>query len=63
MQEFTLPANVKATTSVAEALAEAQFAVHAVPVQHTRRFLDSIKVVCFTAVDVWFSDKFNSGAV
>ena len=44
MQEFTLPSNVKATTSVAEALTDAQFAVHAVPVQHSRRFLDSIKV-------------------
>lgn len=43
-QEFTLPSNVRATTSVAEALADAQFAVHAVPVQHSRRFLDSIKV-------------------
>jgi glycerol-3-phosphate dehydrogenase len=44
VQEFTLPSNVKATTSVVEALTDAQFAVHAVPVQHSRRFLDSIKV-------------------
>ena len=43
-QEFTLPGNLKATTSVAEALTDAQFAVHAVPVQHSRRFLSSIKV-------------------
>jgi glycerol-3-phosphate dehydrogenase len=43
-QEFTLPSNLKATTSVAEALTDAQFAVHAVPVQHSRRFLSSIKV-------------------
>ena len=44
LQEFTLPDNVIATTSAAEAIQDAQFAVHAVPVQHTRRFLDSIKV-------------------
>lgn len=43
-QDFTLPDNVTATTSMAEAIADAQFAVHAVPVQHSRRFLDSIKV-------------------
>ena len=29
---------------MAEALTDAQFAVHAVPVQHSRRFLSSIKV-------------------
>lgn len=39
-----LPANVNATTSAAEAIAGAQFAIHAVPVQHTRVFLQGIKV-------------------
>ena len=39
-----LPANVTATTSVSEAIAGARFAVHALPVQHSRAFLTSIKV-------------------
>ena len=42
-QDYELPPNVNATTSAAEALAGAQFAIHAVPVQHTRAFLQSIK--------------------
>lgn len=44
MQDFELPINVNATTSAAEAIAGAQFAIHAVPVQHTRAFLQGIKV-------------------
>lgn len=44
LQDFVLPANVTATTSAAEAIAGAQFAIHAVPVQHTRVFLKGIKV-------------------
>ena len=43
-QDYELPPNVNATTSAAEALAGAQFAIHAVPVQHTRAFLQGIKV-------------------
>ena len=39
-----LPSNVTATTSVAEAIAGARYAVHALPVQHSRAFLTSIKV-------------------
>ena len=39
-----LPTNVTATTSVAEAIAGARYAVHALPVQHSRAFLTSIKV-------------------
>jgi len=39
-----LPANVTATTSMAEAIEGAQYAIHAVPVQHSRAFLESVKV-------------------
>lgn len=44
MQEMTLPHNISATTSMAEAIAGASFAVHALPVQHSRVFLQAIKV-------------------
>ena len=43
-QGFELPKNVCATTSAAEAIKAAQYAIHAVPVQHSREFLQSIKV-------------------
>ncbi len=43
-QDLMLPTNVTATTSVAEAIAGARYAVHALPVQHSRAFLTSIKV-------------------
>lgn len=43
LQEFELPHNVRATTAAAEAITGAQYAVHAVPVQHTRAFLHSIR--------------------
>ena len=39
-----MPVNVTATTSMAQAIAGAQYAVHAVPVQHSRAFLTSVKV-------------------
>ena len=44
LQDYELPLNVKATTSMVEAIAGAQYAIHAVPVQHSRVFLESIKV-------------------
>lgn len=40
-----LPDTVTATTCAAEAISGAQFAIHAVPVQHSRAFLASIKDV------------------
>jgi len=43
LPDFTLPSNVTATTSAAEAILGAQYAIHAVPVQHTRKFLEEIK--------------------
>lgn len=43
LKDFTLPPNVSATTSPREAILGAQFAIHAVPVQHTRVFLEGIK--------------------
>ena len=44
LQDYLLPSNVVATTSAAEACAGAQYAIHAVPVQHSRAFLHAIKV-------------------
>jgi glycerol-3-phosphate dehydrogenase (NAD+) len=38
-----LPSNLRATTDAAEAIAGAQFAIHAVPVQATRKFLAGIR--------------------
>lgn len=43
LKNFHLPPNVRATTSAAEAILGAQYAVHAVPVQHSRAFLNGIK--------------------
>lgn len=43
LAEWELPSNVTATTSAAEAIAGAQYAIHAVPVQHTRAFLEGIR--------------------
>ncbi len=43
-QEYELPSNVVATTSAAAACAGAQYAIHAVPVQHSRAFLQGIRV-------------------
>lgn len=43
LPDFVLPPNVTATTSAVEAIAGSQYAIHAVPVQHTRVFLESIK--------------------
>jgi len=43
LSDWELPPNVTATTSASEAISGAQYAVHAVPVQHTRAFLESIK--------------------
>ena len=45
LQDLTLPHNITATTSMAEAIAGARFAIHALPVQHSRAFLTAIKVV------------------
>ena len=44
MQDMALPHNMSATTSTAAAIAGAHYAVHALPVQHSRVFLQSIKV-------------------
>lgn len=43
---WQLPSNIIATTSAREAIEGAQLAIHAVPVQATRAFLQSIKVCC-----------------
>lgn len=42
LPEFKLPKNVRATTSALEAIQGAQYAVHAVPVQSSRAFLQGI---------------------
>ena len=41
----TLPLNVRATTDPREAIIGAQYALHAVPVQHSRAFLEAVKDV------------------
>ncbi|EFJ50587.1 hypothetical protein VOLCADRAFT_88544 [Volvox carteri f. nagariensis] len=43
LKGFQMPHNVRATTLAAEAIAGAQYAVHAVPVQSSRAFLQGIK--------------------
>lgn len=43
LSNWKLPDNVRATTSAPEAIAGAQYAIHAVPVQHTRTFLQGIR--------------------
>jgi glycerol-3-phosphate dehydrogenase (NAD+) len=45
VQDFKLPPNVRATTDASEAISGASYAVHAVPVQHSRAFLTSIRDV------------------
>ncbi|BDA41583.1 Glycerol-3-phosphate dehydrogenase [NAD(P)+] [Coccomyxa sp. Obi] len=42
LKEYVLPSNVVATTSSLEAIQGAQYAIHAVPVQHSRAFLKGI---------------------
>lgn len=42
-QKFALPRNVRATTDASEAISGAQYAVHAVPVQHSRAFLKGVR--------------------
>ena len=43
LPDYELPGRVTATTSAEAALCGAQYAIHAVPVQHSRAFLTSIK--------------------
>lgn len=43
LKDFNLPPNITATTSAPEAVLGAQCAIHAVPVQHSRAFLEGIK--------------------
>lgn len=43
LPDTVLPENVTATTDAAEALRDAQYAIHAVPVQASRRFLEGVK--------------------
>ena len=50
-QDFKLPPNVRASTDPAEAAA-ASYAVHAVPVQHSRAFLEGIKDVLPPSVPI-----------
>ncbi|KAK9812373.1 hypothetical protein WJX73_005748 [Symbiochloris irregularis] len=42
LQGYKLPSNVVATTAAQEAIEGAQYALHAVPVQHSREFLSGI---------------------
>lgn len=45
LSDFTLPPNVSATTSPKDAIEGAQLAIHAVPVQHSRAFLQGISAL------------------
>lgn len=51
-QDFTLPVNMRATTSTSEAIIGASYAVHAVPVQSSRVFLQVCGRVYVVVVDV-----------
>lgn len=42
LSDFELPRNVRATTNPAECLPDATYIIHAVPVQYSRRFLESV---------------------
>ena len=54
---FALPQNVTATTDIEEAIAGAQYAIHAVPVQATRKFLASIRSVLPIDVPIFSVSK------
>jgi glycerol-3-phosphate dehydrogenase (NAD+) len=43
LPKYELPENVRASTDAATALADADFIVHAVPVQSSKRFLSGVK--------------------
>lgn len=42
-QEYELPSNLRATLDAEEAIKDAQFALLAVPCQHSRKFLNGVK--------------------
>lgn len=43
MSDITLPSNIRATTDPCAALGDATYIIHAVPVQFSRKFLESVK--------------------
>lgn len=43
LENYQLPVNVFATVDKAEAMKDAEYAIHAVPVQHSRLFLHSVR--------------------
>jgi glycerol-3-phosphate dehydrogenase (NAD+) len=43
MSDFILPAKIRATANPAECLPDATYIIHAVPVQYSRKFLNSVK--------------------
>ena len=43
LPQYELPKNIRATTDAKEALADADFIIHAVPTQHSRKFLESVR--------------------
>mmetsp|Transcript_38066 Transcript_38066/g.50151 ORF Transcript_38066/g.50151 Transcript_38066/m.50151 type:complete len:411 (+) Transcript_38066:320-1552(+) len=40
LKDIKLPSNIRATTNPAEALSDATYIIHAIPVQHSRKFLE-----------------------
>ena len=43
LPKYELPKNIRATTDAKEALKDSDFIIHAVPTQHSRKFLSSVK--------------------
>lgn len=43
LPKYELPKNIRATTNAKEALENSDFIIHAVPTQHSRKFLSSVK--------------------
>jgi glycerol-3-phosphate dehydrogenase (NAD+) len=43
MSDLTLPVKIRATSNPAECLPDATYIIHAVPVQYSRKFLESVK--------------------
>ena len=43
LPKYVLPKNIRATTNANEALKDSDFIIHAVPTQHSRKFLSAVK--------------------
>lgn len=57
MSDIALPRTVRATTDKASALSDATYIIHAVPVQYTRAFLETVKDHIPTGVPILSASK------